>query len=288
MVAFMVFVFGLAVGSFLNAFIYRLELREGLVLTKGKHKPSVMQGRSFCPHCGHTLAWHDLIPLVSFLLLRGRCRYCKLPISWQYPLVEIATALLFVAVFSLVVENLVKLSFPQMFQIGYLWAIAALLIVIFVYDLKHYLIPDKLLFPAIGLALLWRGFEQFGFEISDLFWIWDLGLWISLPFVQAVLAGFGASAFFFAIYVLSNGRAMGFGDVKLAFLLGLFLGWPSILAALFFAFCLGAVVGLILIALKKKGPKSEVPFAPFLIAGTAIAFFFGSSIIDWYLGLFLV
>ncbi len=299
---FAVFVFGLAIGSFLNAFIYRLEVQQGLCSapknpTTGvasTHPLGVTEGRSFCPHCGHTLAWQNLIPLVSFLLLRGKCRYCSKGISWQYPLVEFATAFLFLLIFWSVlpwfcqgVDNLVGLSFPQVLELFYLWAIAALLIGIFVYDLKHYLIPDKMLFPAIGLTLLWRGFEQFEFGILNLFRISDFGFWISLPFIQATLAGILASAFFFAIFLFSGGRAMGFGDVKLTVLLGLFVSWPSILVALFFAFSLGAVCGLFLIAFKKKGFKSEVPFAPFLIMGTAIAFFFGPNVVNFYMNLIL-
>lgn len=256
MVSFGVFVFGLAIGSFLNAVIYRLEKAE-----------SALRGRSYCPRCKHTLAWHDLVPLVSFLLLQGRCRYCKQHISLQYPLVELATGLLFVALFYFGPENLIELSFTL--------AMGAMLVAVFVYDLKHFLIPDILVYFATGLTALWRIFEFLEFGIF-------------VPLFQAVLAGMGASLFFFIIYALSKGRAMGFGDVKLAFLLGLFLGWPSLLVALFFAFSLGAVSGLALIVFKKKGLKSEVPFAPFLIMGTAIAFFFGSKILDWYLRLFLV
>lgn len=150
---------------------------------------------------------------------------------------------------------------------------AAFLIVIFVYDLKHFLIPDKILYPAIGLAFLWKVFEFFSSGHLD---------------TRSIIVAFGAGLFFYAIHAVSHGRAMGFGDVKLAFLLGLFLGWPFILVALFAAFCLGAIVGLVLIAFKKKGLKSEVPFAPFLIIGAAIAFFFGESIFHWYLRLFLV
>ncbi|MDO8474211.1 MAG: prepilin peptidase [bacterium] len=273
MVAFVVFVFGLAIGSFLNAVIYRME--------KGE---SVLRGRSYCPHCKHPLAWHDLVPLLSFFLLRGKCRYCKEKISFQYPLVELATALLFIAIVSVSspwlnqgVENLAKLSFTQVAELFYLWVVASAFIVIFVYDLKHYLIPDKILYPIIGLVLLYQMFGN-----------WELGIGNFASLINPLASALGAGLFFFFIYAFSKGRAMGFGDVKLAFLLGLFLGWPSILVALFFAFCLGAVFGLILIALKKKGLKSEVPFAPFLITGTAIAFFFGLGVLNWYLGLFLV
>lgn len=270
-----VFAFGLAVGSFLNAFVYRLEVQSGLrQISHNRRKTdvTVLRGRSFCPTCGHTLAWYDLIPLVSFFLLRGRCRYCEERISWQYPLVEFVTGLVFVGIGF---HNLIELSFPQIVELLYLWTVASVFIVIFVYDLKHYIIPDKILYPSMGLAFLWRVFEFLNFDTSA-------------PLVISLLAGFGTSLFFFTIYTASKGRAMGFGDVKLAFLLGLFLGWPLILLALFWAFSLGAVFGVGLIALKKKTLKSEVPFAPFLIAGTAIAFFFGSNILSWYLGLFLV
>lgn len=263
MVSFMVFVFGLAIGSFLSAFVYRLERGE-----------SALHGRSYCPQCKHSLAWYDLVPLLSFLFLRGRCRYCKKSISLQDPLIELATGVLFVAVFWFSipwldqgVENLMRLSFT--------WAIGAILLAVFAYDFKHFLIPDILVYSAIGLTALWRVFEFL-----------NVGNFETLA--SALIAGFAAAAFFLAIYLVSRGRWMGFGDVKLAFLLGLFLEWPSILVALFSAFSLGAIVGLYLIALKKKGFKSEVPFAPFLIIGTAIAFFFGSRILSWYLGLFLV
>ena len=258
MISFMVFVFGLAVGSFLSAFVYRLE--------KGE---SALHGRSHCPHCNHPLAWHDLIPIVSFVMLQRRCRYCKEKISLQDPFVELATALIFVAIFIYSVDGR-----PQnILYLGYLWAIASSFIGIFVYDLKHHIIPDKVLYPAIFVSSIWY------LVFSEL---------PKYQILNTLYSALGAASFFLAIYLVSKGRWMGFGDVKLAFLLGLFLGWPSILVALFFAFCLGAVVGLILIMLKKKGLKSEVPLAPFLIIGTAIAFFFGPYVINWYLGLILV
>ena len=256
MISFTVFAFGLAIGSFLSAFVYRLEKRE-----------SVLHGRSYCPQCKHTLAWYDLIPLLSFLYLGGKCRYCKGRIALQDFLVELVTGILFVALFYFGARNLIELSFT--------WGIGAMLIAIFVYDLKHFLIPDILVYSAIGTAALWRIVEFL-----------NLGNFGNL--LYAIVAAFGAGAFFLAIYLVSKGRWMGFGDVKLVFLLGMFAGWPSILVALFSAFCIGAVSGLVLIALQKKGLKSEVPFAPFLIVGTAIAFFFGSNIVHWYLGLFLV
>ena len=254
MVSFAVFVLGLIVGSFLNAVIYRLE--------KGE---SALQGRSYCPKCRHSLVWYDLIPLLSFLFLQGKCRYCKEKISLQYPLVELATGLLFVSLL---------LSFPQVPELLYLWAIASLLLVIFVYDLHHYIIPDKILFSAIGLVVLQRVFEAWTFDS------WDL--------TGVVLSALGAALLFFLIFLLTRGRAMGFGDVKLAFFMGLFLSWPNILVALFFAFSIEAFVGVALIFFKKKNMKSEVPFAPFLITGTFLALFWGEQLVDWYLSLVVV
>lgn len=275
MVLIAVFLFGLAVGSFLNAFIYRLELREGLMLSPSSLKPSVLQGRSFCPRCGHTLAWYDLIPLASYIFLRGKCRYCKKKISLQYPFVELVTGLLFVAAFSLFADNLTKLSYPQALEVLYLWAIGSLLLVVFVYDLRHFIIPDKVLYPAIGLAFAWNALPSFG-VVDNL---------TKLSFVSALLSGIGAAGFFLAIYLLSKGRAMGFGDVKLALFMGLFLGFPNILVALAFAFGSGALVGLILIFFKKKTMRSEVPFGPFLVLGTLVALFWGNSLVVWYLTL---
>lgn len=256
MISFIVFVLGLLVGSFLNSVIYRLE--------KGE---SALQGRSYCPHCKHTLSWQDLVPVLSFVLLRGKCRYCSKPISFQYPLVELVTGALFVFVYALVGLSL---------NGAYLFAIASLLVVIFIYDLKHYLIPDKILYPAIALAGAWRLFE-----------VWSLGDW-GLIEIWSLVIGILPTLFFLAIYLLSRGAWMGFGDVKLAVFMGLFLGWPNILVALFIAFLLGAGVGITLILARKKNLRSQVPFGPFLIMGTFLALFFGNAIVDWYLGLLMV
>ena len=260
MIFFVVFLFGLAVGSFLNAFIYRMK--------QGK---SVLRGRSYCPHCKHALAWYDLVPLLSFVLLQGRCRHCKAKISLQYPLVEFATGVLFVLVFSLIVENLISLSFPQILELLYLWTIVSLLVVVFVYDLKHFLIPDKVLYPAILVVGIW-------YLVSS-----TVG-WIPVyQILNTIYSAVGAAGFFLAIHLLSKGRAMGFGDVKLAFFMGLFLSWPNIFVAMSLAFAAGTIVGLALISLKKKTMRSEVPFGPFLLFGTLVAFFWGETLMDWYL-----
>ena len=265
-----VFLFGLMVGSFLNAVIYRLE--------KGE---SALRGRSYCPQCRHQLSWQDLIPLVSFVLLGGKCRYCGKPISWQYPLVETATAALFLLIFltarDLAQPDKFQVSSIEILNILYLWTIASLLIVLFVYDLKHYILPDKILLPAIFVSGIW-------YFVSGIFF----QSYARYEILNTIYAALGAALFFFVIFVFSRGGAMGFGDVKLAFFMGLFLGWPNILVAMFAAFFVGAFVGIALIALKKKGMKSEVPFGPFLIAGTFAALFWGKPIVDFYLRFLMV
>jgi len=251
-----IFILGLIVGSFLNCVIYRLE--------QGK---SFVGGRSFCPHCKHVLGGLDLIPVLSFLILRGKCRYCQKPISLQYPLVELATAILFVSIF--------RLQFGgDPFSAIFSGLVACFLIIIFVYDLKYYIIPDKVVYPAIAVALIFN----FQFLIFNQFPV----------FKFSILSAVGAAAFFLFIVLVSKGKWMGVGDIKLAFLMGLVLGFPNILVALFLAFFIGAIIGIGLIVFGRKTFKSEVPFGPFLVAGTFLALFFGKEIINWYLNLILL
>jgi prepilin signal peptidase PulO-like enzyme (type II secretory pathway) len=252
-----VFILGLAVGSFLNCVIYRLETGE-----------SFLKGRSYCPHCKHILSWKDLIPIFSFLILKGKCRYCGKPISLQYPLVEFFTGILFVLF-------LIYGGWTSIDLIFY-WVLTCFLIIIFVYDLKHYLIPDKIIYSAIALTLLYQFFKFWNFGHWDLFGIWNL------------IIGILPSLFLLAIVLISHETWMGFGDFKLSILMGLFLGWPKILVALFFAFFSGAIASLILIFLRQKTLKSQIPFAPFLVTGTFFSIFFGEKLIDWYLNLILL
>jgi len=271
-----IFVFGTICGSFLNCVIYRLEIGE-----------SFLKGRSYCPHCKHVLTWQDLIPIFSFLILKGKCRYCHQKISWQYPLVELATGILFVSTliyFFSKTSILVNSAMTELTSIYYL-VIACFLIIIFVYDLKHYIIPDKVIYPAIAIAFLYQ-----------LFKIWDLGFVPNFEFrisnfqtlANPLLSAFLASLFFLMIVLISQGKWMGVGDIKLAFLMGLILSFPNILVALFLAFFIGAIIGIGLIIARKKTLKSEIPFGPFLVSGTFLALFFGQKILDWYLNLFLL
>jgi len=266
---------GMIVGSFLNCVIYRLE-------TSG----NFLKGRSFCPHCKHELSWQDLIPIFSFLILKGKCRYCQRKIPLHYPLVELATGFLFVMIFHLSTKDFLLCSaehssflecsgFQFLVPLYYL-IISCFLIVVFVYDLKHFIIPDRVIYPAIFIAFLYNIFHSL-FIIHN-----------SKFLIQSLSSAFGAALFFLLIVLVSRGRWMGVGDIKLAFLMGLFLGWPNILVALFLAFFIGAVIGIILMVLKKKNLKSEIPFGPFLVTGTFLALFWGEKIIHWYLNFVLL
>lgn len=230
----LIFVSGLAIGSFLNAVIYRLHSGEGIV-----------KARSHCVTCGHVLEWYELIPVFSFIFQGGRCRACNASISWQYPAVEIATAILFtVVLFSFSARGGLDLGW-NFFNLSYVLVIVSLLIIIFVYDLKHYIIPDKIIYPATGIVFLYNLFV-FG-QLNR----WDLFENLETLYVP-ILAALAASAFFATIFFVSKGTWLGFGDVKLVFFMGLFLGWPGILVALFITFTLGGIIGLGLIGTGKK------------------------------------
>lgn len=255
-----IFLFGLIIGSFLNSLIYRLETNQGFV-----------GGRSFCPACRHVLGVKDLFPVLSFLFLKGRCRYCQKPISWQHPLVEVATGLIFLLIFNQVSPHLFAFQ-ASLIYLVYLLFVSSCLIAIFVFDLKHYLIPDGIVYSGIIASLAYRLFEAS--------WNWE-------SLFNPLAAAFLTALFFWLIYHFSRGRAIGFGDVKLAFLMGLVLVFPKIVVALFFAFFSGAIIGIGLMALKKKNLKSELPFAPFLVSGTFFALFFGERIVNYYLSLLI-
>lgn len=279
-----IFLFGLVVGSFLNCVIYRLEQRDkGGITSFSQGRPQrkafgFLRGKSFCPHCKHTLKWQDLIPVFSFLFLKGKCRYCNEKISIQYPLVEMATALLFLLILNfkfLISNEFLIFNFETITYFLYLLIISSLLIIVFVYDLKRFIIPDKIVFPAIAVALIFNFYQLLAthYPLSTV--------------LNNLYAAVGAAGFFLFIVLVSQGKWMGIGDIKLAFLMGLLLGSPHILVALFFSFLIGAIIGIGLILAKRKTLKSEIPFGPFLVIGTFIALFLGEIIINWYWNLFI-
>lgn len=233
---------------------------------------SVVKGRSYCDKCKKTLKWYDLVPVISFLILSGKCRYCRSSISFYYPVVEIITGFFFVLTFMYVYRlQTTVYGFSNDLTIilfYYLFIISALIVVFFA-DLKYGIIPDKIIFPAIVIA----GIYDLRFTIYE------------SQFLNYFLSGFFAFLFFLVLYLMTRGRGMGFGDVKFVFLLGLFLGFPKIIPAFYISFLTGAFVGLVLILLKKKKLFSgaTIPFGPFLVLGTIISLFFGESIIKIFI-----
>ena len=242
---------GLVVGSFLNVVIHRVPERQ-----------SVVRPRSRCPRCEAPLRSRDNVPVVSWFLLRGRCRSCRGAISIRYPLVEVATAGLFVAA-------AVRLGADPALP-AFLVVFAALLAISAV-DLERYVVPNRILYPALFLAApLLLVAAAVGRE------------WSSLG--GAALGGALAWGLLFAIHMASP-RGMGFGDVRLAGLIGMLLGWLSIghvLLGLFLGFLSAAVVGVGMVALGLRGRKDKVPFGPFLALGAVLAVLFGAPILSWY------
>lgn len=247
-------VLGLVVGSFLNVVVWRIPRKE-----------SVVRPASRCPACGTRLRARDNVPVVSWLLLRGRCRTCGTPISVRYPLIELATGALFGGL-------------AWRFQLD--WALpaflllAAVLLAVAVIDLEHYIVPNRILVVAVpGAATL-----LLVAAVAD-----GEGSALGRALLGAVVAFVGL----LVVHVISP-RGMGMGDVKLAFLLGLCLGWLSwghVGLGLFLGFLDGAVVGVVLLVTGLRSRRQPVPFAPFLAAGTVTAVLWGRPLLDWYSGL---
>jgi leader peptidase (prepilin peptidase)/N-methyltransferase len=259
--AILAFCFGAIIGSFLNVVILRLPEGQSL------------NGRSHCPKCGHVLGFLDLFPLLSFIFLRGRCRFCKTKISPRYFILEAAAGFLFAAAYF----YLQPASFIQALLLLKFWVILAALLVIFVVDLEHFLILDSVIFPVSGAILILNIVLDFCSKIS----VFSL----HSNFLSGLLAAAGLWLLFFLVWFFSKGLWLGFGDVKLAVLLGLTLGWPLILAGFMLAVFLGGAVSVFLLAFGGKNLKSQVPFGTFLALGTVLALFYGDKLISWYLAI---
>jgi len=244
-------VFGGIVGSFLNVCIFRLPKEESIIWP-GSH----------CPHCKTPIKSYDNIPLISYVLLRGKCRQCHGSISLQYPLVEGITALsslLLIMKFGLSVTYLIYFAF------------VAALIVITVIDLYHQIIPDVISLSGIGVGLLASlTVSQINFMNSLL----------------GILCGGGSLFLVATLYQwLFKREGMGGGDVKLLAMIGAFLGWKAVIVTILLGSLVGSVTGIILMVLKGKGFKYAIPFGPFLSFGAVVALFYGESLINWYLHL---
>ena len=258
LLTFIFFIFGLIIGSFLNVVILRLNTQKSF------------GGRSGCMTCRHTLSWRELIPIFSFLGLRGRCKNCKAKISWQYPIVELVTGFIFTLLFLKFSEG-GGVASALAFIIAYTYyaALFSLLVVIAVYDFRHKIIPDVLslvlgILAFIGLFLFSAG-SSLNFPVFSL----------HIPSILEFLSGLIIATPFALFWLVSSGRWMGLGDAKLAIGLGWLFGLSIALSGVVLAFWLGAIVGLLLIIFSKKyGMKSEIPFAPYLVLGTILAFLF--------------
>ena len=247
---FFLFVLGTVFGSFIHALVSRTHERK-----------SIVWARSMCPQCKKLIRWYDNIPLVSFFLLRGKCRSCRAKISFDYPMVEFVGGLClsFLGVF----YSLAEVGAPPMFFRDAV--ILFLLMAIFLYDFHYGEILDR--FSTIPAAMLFFASLGIGWQTPR-----SLGL--------GILTGAG---FFLFQLIVSRGRWIGGGDVRLGAFMGVILGWPKILVALFLAYCLGAVVSIATIAAKKKKFSDATPFGTYLTVATAVTMFFGDAILGWYL-----
>ncbi len=241
------FFIGLAVGSFINVLVARLPKKKG-----------VFWGRSCCPYCRRVLKWHELVPIISFCCLKGKCRSCQKPISRQYPVVEFVGGVGFFILVGLPLAGL---------NIVWLAVLFSLALLLGAYDAKHLILPDSflalfLLWAIIGNVLFWRG-----------------------TIIVNLLSGIVVMAFFLALFLVSSGRWIGGGDVKLGGILGFWLGWPGSAVMLLGAYFLGALVAGGLLIIKKATRHSQISFGPFLLIAAFIAFLWGDEIIGRYLAL---
>lgn len=244
-------IFGLIIGSFLNCLIWRL------------YRNGSLGGRSYCPHCRGLIAWYDNIPVLSFLFLRGRCRRCQKNISWQYPLVEIATALLFGLTF---LADSTRPNFS--FLLCRDWLLLVTLIIVFVYDFRWQLIPLTVIWPMSAV-------------------IFVLNLLLGVSWATILFYGAIGGLFFLIQYVLTAKKGVGEGDIWLGILLGLaFPSAPRLFFLIVVSYTLGAVISLLLLGRHKKNWKSRIALGPFLAAGAIITLIWGDRLINWYLGLF--
>ena len=270
-----IFLFGLCIGSFLNCLIYRL------------HEGKSLGGRSFCPKCKHQIAWYDNIPVLSFVLLRGKCRHCSGTISWQYPVVELITGVLFVIAFGInfhpfgyeqfsifnfqtisnfqfPISNILISQYPSILTLLFDWFLISIMTIIFIYDLKWYLILDIITLPACAVVII-------------------LNLLIGMSWQNMLISGIIGGSFFLLQFLISRGKWIGGGDIRLGLLMGLSLGWPLILVALFLAYIIGSVVGVYLIFTKKKEFGSQIPLGIFLSVASIITLFWGNGLLAWYI-----
>jgi prepilin signal peptidase PulO-like enzyme (type II secretory pathway) len=238
-------------------------------------KKDFVRARSQCPHCGHELAPADLVPVISYLRLRGRCRYCKKTISAQYPVVELVGGLAFVASY---------IFWPSDLHAGgnivllLTWLVTSVgLLALAVYDLKWMLLPNKIIYPTLAAAAAGQAVYLIGFASNKSAFLVN---WLASIVV--------ASGFFWLLYMISDGKWIGYGDVRLGLITGTILHSPDLSALMIFlASLLGTIASLPLLLTGKKKLTEKLPFGPFLVLSTFICLLFGQSLIDWYKSAFL-
>lgn len=263
---------GLVLGSFVNALIWRVRAQE--TAAKPNKDLSILHGRSMCPSCRHTLQALDLIPVISWVALRGKCRYCHKPISRLYPLVELLTAALFIVSYLfwpevIIGQQQLLFAFWLIFVTGF--------VALLVYDARWMMLPNRIIYPLMVLA---------AGQWLAVWWIYGLSGQQLLDIGLSVLV---AGGIFYVLFQVSGGKWIGGGDVKLGFLLGLLIAKPvHSFLLLFMAALLGSLVSIPLMIVGKAGRKTRIPFGPFLLAGGFVVMLFGAAIIGWYQRVFLL
>ncbi len=283
MFAIIAFIAGLILGSFLSVVFARLEidptLNPGSRRTRAKRPgkkvaKELLFGRSRCDHCRKQIAWYDNVPLVSYLLLRGKCRHCGKRIAEYHPVLEFSSGLVLVATY---------LYYGLTWQGVVASVFGLIMLLIFAYDLRHQIIPNVVVVPAIVLALVVLLYQFVLFQNQSTL---QLTLWSTDP-ESYLLAGGVLGLFFLALSAASRGTWIGGGDIKLAALIGLVLGWPYALVAVVLAYVLGCVYALGLLIARRATMKTSIAFGPMLAIGYFVAAFYGDVIANWYGDLFL-
>ncbi len=263
---FIVLFIGLMLGSFINALVFRMHEKSNKKYKK--NNLSIFTGRSICPNCKHILSATDLVPVISWLMLKGKCRYCKTSISIQYPVVELLSAVLFGISYIFWPYGFDLLGSTQLV----VWLVMVVgFISLSIYDLKWLILPNR---AVLILTLL---------AVSDILIITVLSSHHYRDAMLAVLSGIIIFGFFWCLFIISSGEWIGGGDVKIGFLLGLLAGTPfKSFLIIFLASLMGTLLFAPSLVMKKRKINSHIPFGPFLILATFIVFLFGNRIIHWY------
>lgn len=291
-----IFILGASLGSFIN------------VLAERTAREEKLSGRSHCESCNKTLKPKDLIPIVSYLRTKGHCAYCKKKLSKQYIAIEIVCGILFTIIYLLVTSNtftyadylnnrLHILDYGPVIPLLFYFVITIPLIALFITDFKYGMLYDKILIPTILFVIGYKiivicyylstyyfklNESAFGKNLIQAGMVTNLASYATTTFFQTIAGSIGIGLFFLILIVVTKGRGMGGGDLKLGFLIGLLTGWPNMVVAIFLGFLTGALFSIILLLAKRKSVRQTVPFGPFLIIACFIVMFFGNQLFSWY------